>query len=233
MIQAFILPMYHGTSEGSALKISKNGFGTVSTLDEGYFGRGIYFTSSMQYARKYGQVLLLTLVIPGNPFPVTEHPFQLTEDGKIKFATSPDPKMPAKYLSNPIGFYGKSLNPGYQSNYALVEGDNTSSAFPISSPERVWSFSNEEEGESTPLVADELVIPNESQALPLFLIYPSEFQEEANANEEDFKDSFLENPSSEGCFLFQANENKQQQKQTNKQTNKQTYKQTKTPEKRT
>jgi len=46
------------------------------------------------------------LVTPGNPYPVTERPFDEDEDGKII-------KM------NPDGYYGKACKPGYQSHYTL------------------------------------------------------------------------------------------------------------------
>jgi len=35
-----MIPMIQGTIEDAAWKISKNGFGTVATSDEGFYGRG-------------------------------------------------------------------------------------------------------------------------------------------------------------------------------------------------
>jgi len=75
--------------------------------------KGIYFTSEFEYANRYAgknkeglKVFLISLVTPGNPYPVTERPFDEDEDGKII-------KM------NPDGYYGKACKPGYQSHYIL------------------------------------------------------------------------------------------------------------------
>ena len=53
---------------------------------EGWFGKGIYFTSELKYAEKYSELaaqqhnkraaIVISAVITGNPFPVIEHPFQ-------------------------------------------------------------------------------------------------------------------------------------------------------------
>jgi len=79
--KAFVLPVVQGTSENAAFRIIKNGFGTVGSVDDGYYGRGMYFTSRLQYAARYaqitphGKVFLIALTVPGNPYPVTEPPF--------------------------------------------------------------------------------------------------------------------------------------------------------------
>eukprot|EP00028_Trichosphaerium_sp_Am-I-7-wt_P004092 CAMPEP_0168522946 /NCGR_PEP_ID=MMETSP0405-20121227/9663_1 /TAXON_ID=498012 /ORGANISM="Trichosphaerium sp, Strain Am-I-7 wt" /LENGTH=236 /DNA_ID=CAMNT_0008544671 /DNA_START=647 /DNA_END=1354 /DNA_ORIENTATION=- len=95
--------MVHGTSPEAALSIVKAGFGTVSSLDGGYYGQGIYFTSSLEYACSYDTsgnrelTLVLSLVTPGNVYPVTEKP------------------------NDDDNFYGKPIKPGYQSHYTLVD----------------------------------------------------------------------------------------------------------------
>jgi len=38
-----VLPVVHGTSEAIAWKIASGGFATLSTLDSGFYGKGIYF----------------------------------------------------------------------------------------------------------------------------------------------------------------------------------------------
>ena len=74
--------------------------------------QGIYFTSTFEYANRYAgisngmKVFMISLVIPGNPYPVTEKPFTEDETGKI-----------LEY--NPDGFYGKACQPGYQSHFTL------------------------------------------------------------------------------------------------------------------
>ena len=101
--------MIQGTTENAAFRIVKNGFATTASLDDGYYGRGIYFTSLMRYAATYskgtpqGKVFLVCLSVPGNSFPVTEVPF--LRDGK-----SPNPK----------GYLGQACRGGYQSHYVVV-----------------------------------------------------------------------------------------------------------------
>lgn len=48
--QVPIIPTIHGTNADVAFKICSTGFSALSTLDEGYYGKGIYFTSSAHYA---------------------------------------------------------------------------------------------------------------------------------------------------------------------------------------
>jgi len=74
-----ILAMVHGTDKAIADNISNQGFASLSDLDAGYYGNGIYFTSSARctipyLARKKNPVIIVALVIPGNPYPVIEHP---------------------------------------------------------------------------------------------------------------------------------------------------------------
>jgi len=48
-----ILPLCHGTDQHLAEKICETGFATLSSLDAGYFGKGIYFTSDSIYTLPY------------------------------------------------------------------------------------------------------------------------------------------------------------------------------------
>jgi len=73
-----ILPVCHGTDHYIAEKISQTGFATLSTTDAGYYGRGIYFSTHSQYTFPYymsrdNPSLLISYIIPGNPYPVIEH----------------------------------------------------------------------------------------------------------------------------------------------------------------
>jgi len=72
-----VLPVIHGTQSDVAWKIASTGFAALSSLDAGYFGKGIYFTSSCQYSAPYTQFgelpcMILALIIPGNIYPVIE-----------------------------------------------------------------------------------------------------------------------------------------------------------------
>jgi len=94
-----VILMVHGTTEKAAYSIVKAGFGTVSSLDAGYYGQGIYFTRSIKYACSYDtggtkeKTIILSLVTPGNVFPV-----------------KPTDKL-----------RGQPIKPGYQSHYTLVD----------------------------------------------------------------------------------------------------------------
>ena len=99
--QVFVLPVVQGTSENAAFRIIKSGFGTVTSLDDGFYGRGMYFSSSFKYASSYakstshGKVFLIALTVPGNPYPVTEPPNK----------------------DNPTSLVGQASKIGYQSHY--------------------------------------------------------------------------------------------------------------------
>ena len=72
-------------------------------LDDGYYGKGFYFTSSYDYAKlqsvrsQYGKVFLICAIIVGYSYPITEAPdtFGLTS------------------------FVGKNAILGYQSHYVV------------------------------------------------------------------------------------------------------------------
>eukprot|EP01128_Nolandella_sp_AFSM9_P001785 TRINITY_DN12199_c0_g1_i1.p1 TRINITY_DN12199_c0_g1~~TRINITY_DN12199_c0_g1_i1.p1 ORF type:complete len:1767 (-),score=200.25 TRINITY_DN12199_c0_g1_i1:119-5263(-) len=96
-----IIPLVHGTDAGIAMKIAENGFTTLSSLDAGYYGSGIYFTSSARYALPYyggrkNPAVLICFSVPGNPYPVVEH---RTEENSM---------------------LGMPLKSGYQSHYVLA-----------------------------------------------------------------------------------------------------------------
>jgi len=165
----FVVPMVHGTSENAAFRVMENGFGTVAGLDDGYYGRGMYFTSDLRYADMYGReidpkgqpgvkVFFVAMVLPGNPYPVTEHPLAIpiVRDDSIEGDD--------KRTRNPLGYYGKALKAGYQSHYTVVDSVSISTAFPT----QLDDFDDVKKGR---VVSDELVVFEGAQALPLFLVY--------------------------------------------------------------
>ena len=121
----------------------------VGTTDDGFYGAGVYFTSKLGYANKYvkndgpqgTKAFLVSVVIPGNAFPVVEHPF--AADGS----------------ANPSGSKGKGCRGGYQSHFTLVDGRDINSAFPVRG------------SIDPATAADELVTFDTSQALPIFVFY--------------------------------------------------------------
>jgi len=132
-----IIPMLHGTDNDIAWKVCQTGFASLSTLDAGWYGKGIYFSSSAKYilpyyATKKVPTIIISYIIPGNPYPVTENP------------------------QKPENLTGAAPKDAYQSHYVIVS--------PIGTPP------------STEIdhFYDELVINQESQILPLFLLLPSQ-----------------------------------------------------------
>lgn len=117
--------------EKLAWLIAQHGFGFLPQT-EGYMGRGYYFTNSIKHLnqsspadkddQKY--VYLMSLVAPGNPFPVVE-------------------------VSGLTPLTGRTCRPGYQSHYAVIQGQGN-------------------------LKAGELAIFDPGLALPLFMWGASE-----------------------------------------------------------
>ena len=135
--------MLQGTSEAAVWQICQQGFGVVGATDDGFYGRGVYFTSKLSYAANYaqqsggdGKVFLLSLVNAGNTFPVTEQPDQA---GSL---------------------LGHACRPGYQSHFTIVDSTDYTKAYPTKSAPI--------NGAST---ADELVVFDVPQSLPLFVFY--------------------------------------------------------------
>jgi len=72
-----IIVAAHGTDLNVAFKIAATGFTSLSSIDAGYFGRGIYFTSSAMYCIPYiistvKPSLIISYVVPGHIYPVVE-----------------------------------------------------------------------------------------------------------------------------------------------------------------
>lgn len=156
-----MIPVIQGTSENAAHRIAKNGFGTVSSLDPGWYGQGMYTTTSFNYAGNYaseakdGFVFLISLVTIGNAFPVIDPPFV---------------KKTLGLRVNPTGQYGKPCQLGYQSHYCVVETEKTSLGKPVK--------------DSTNLAGlpDEVVVFEPTQILPLFLIHSSKYYLKPNGS---------------------------------------------------
>jgi len=127
-----ILPVLHGTDATIAWKICQTGFASLSSLDAGFYGRGIYFTTYGPYLSPYltkkNPAILICFAIPGNIYPVIENP---REKGSLK---------------------GSAQKPGFNSHYVLTE----KTGLPIQSVGTKYY--------------DELVITQESQVMPAFLI---------------------------------------------------------------
>jgi len=99
-----VVPMVHGTDAKIAWKIVDTGFSALSSLDAGFYGSGIYFTSSAQYALPYYSVkptpaIIICMTIPGNVYPVIEA------------------------RTDPNSMFGMPIKSGCQSHYVLTTKD--------------------------------------------------------------------------------------------------------------
>jgi len=133
----YVLPVCHGTEETIAWKIASVGFANLSSTDAGFYGKGIYFSSSASYTVPYFSntrkpAILICFTIPGHPFPVNEHP------------------------KDDLNLSGKALYVGYQSHYVVT----TVAGFPLKIQD--WNSQLKR--------YDELVISQETQVVPIFLI---------------------------------------------------------------
>eukprot|EP01114_Cavostelium_apophysatum_P017922 TRINITY_DN5425_c0_g1_i1.p1 TRINITY_DN5425_c0_g1~~TRINITY_DN5425_c0_g1_i1.p1 ORF type:complete len:716 (+),score=78.59 TRINITY_DN5425_c0_g1_i1:28-2175(+) len=78
-----VVPVVHATtSDKTAWAICQTGFASLGSTDDGYFGKGLYFSTFSEYSSRYygdlhnGEFLLLICwVAVGNPYPCTENPF--------------------------------------------------------------------------------------------------------------------------------------------------------------
>jgi len=143
--------MVQGAQEETIWKVCAQGFLPASIKQSGFYGAGSYFTNDIQYAldqtessREDEKCFVVSLVAPGDSFPITEHPFK---------QDSSDNSQP-----NPTGFLGKDLKEGYDSHFTIVKKHFVLSAFPIDEP---LNFEKH---------AEELVIFQSQQAYPLFVV---------------------------------------------------------------
>lgn len=143
-----ILACVHGTDFSIAKSIVSKGFCALASLDAGYYGKGIYFTSSALYARTYylnkdDPCLIIALGIFGNAYPIIENP------------------------NDNNSMLGRPIMSGYQSHYVLTGADG----YPCTEMKSEF---------------DELVVSQECQVLPLFIVRVS------NEKEIGFRDSITE-----------------------------------------
>jgi hypothetical protein len=81
--------------------IARSGFGVISSeKDQGWFGKGIYTSSSMKYAHGYANLKLSGA----------------NEPGMLVCAVIPGNIFPTNIIKN-----GRSLESGYQSHFAVGE----------------------------------------------------------------------------------------------------------------
>ncbi|CAF3415180.1 unnamed protein product [Rotaria sp. Silwood1] len=103
---ANIVRVWHGCDKKVLPKLLADGFASLEVLDDGWFGKGMYFSSSAQYASRYCQgenpCLLMCYVLVLNPFPV------ISCDARHD-------KKPEDFR-----FYGRGNHNNYQCHYIPV-----------------------------------------------------------------------------------------------------------------
>lgn len=129
-----LIPVLHGTDYVTSEMIARTGFAALSSLDEGFFGKGIYFTTSLPYTLPYAlakkrPTVIVSYVNAGNVWPVTEE------------------------HKGPRSLKGGAIKSGYNSHIALTNKGGT-----------IYHADVDD------TVCDEIVIAQESQILPAFLI---------------------------------------------------------------
>jgi tetratricopeptide (TPR) repeat protein len=131
-------------------KILQGNFADLSSNDAGYFGQGIYLTTSVEYAtRFYNHAgneelhLIFCAVVIGNSFPVLECPFVNGDTSKT------------------TGLYGKPIRAKSDSHIVIVSSDpvaNHGLKAPLPAPPAHWPHSR---------TYTEIAVGSASQILPL------------------------------------------------------------------
>ena len=68
-----LMPTWHGTNEIAAASICKGGYAALSSTDDGFFGKGLYFANEAEYShRVYGKVLIFNWIAFFSPLPVID-----------------------------------------------------------------------------------------------------------------------------------------------------------------
>ena len=146
-----VLPLWHGSSEEMCESIATSGFahfGKITfggsnpdSIDEGFFGRGIYFTNSVRYASDICSkgLVFLAWVSMREPFPIVGDPCQ-TDMESIK---------------------GKGAYKDYNAHYIPVTSINPSDPY-----ETVYYPTKKNEITH----CDEFVVFHKSQTLPRFWV---------------------------------------------------------------
>jgi len=75
--QVPVIPAVHATELSSAWKIVSSGFAILGAFDKGFYGKGVYLSTSAQYVRQYlsfkkQPCILVCFVVLGKCYPVVE-----------------------------------------------------------------------------------------------------------------------------------------------------------------
>jgi len=160
-----VIPAICGcTSKDAAEKMCSTGLKIAAKTDPGYYGKGIYFTTNVEYSLKYGNFLVICWIIIGNVYPVIEFPFW--GDRKPCSQKFYD-NLPVFQKPTLCGQAVKTENGCvYDTHYTIVraftdENDNAETAVYVPC---------EHENVKFDVSFDEIVVFQESHVLPLYLV---------------------------------------------------------------
>ncbi|CAF1237850.1 unnamed protein product [Rotaria sordida] len=142
-----IVRMWHGCKKAILPNLLSNGFAALGTLDDGWYGKAMYFTSSAKYATRYcGETdgcLIMCYILLLNPFPVVAADVPLTV--------------------SPTSFrlYGKGNHKNYQYHYIPVS--------PVGGSD-TWDYRPPTSGTDDAMY-DELAVFQETNILPQIVIH--------------------------------------------------------------
>eukprot|EP01126_Amoeba_proteus_P038687 TRINITY_DN4045_c0_g2_i10.p1 TRINITY_DN4045_c0_g2~~TRINITY_DN4045_c0_g2_i10.p1 ORF type:complete len:266 (+),score=40.88 TRINITY_DN4045_c0_g2_i10:220-1017(+) len=157
-VEVPIIPVLHATDLTVAKKICETGFAALSSLDSGYFGRGIYFSTSANYIQIYwgpDPAVIVSYVCPGNVYPVIESPKG----------------------SQPLT--GTALKTGYNSHYICVNRDG-SVCEKSSMSDHYDELVIEQESQITPAFILQVCKKTDVKPDPLLNSFPRHVQKLAN-----------------------------------------------------
>ena len=146
--RARIVRMWHGCRRNILPNVLSDGFAALATLDDGWYGKGMYFTSSAKYATRYcsdsDSCLIMCYILLLNPFPVVS-------------ADAPPNVSPASFR-----FYGKGNYRNYQCHYVPVS--------PVDTNPNTMDYRPPPTG-TDDAICDELAVFQEVNILPQVVVH--------------------------------------------------------------
>lgn len=151
-----IVRAWHGTTKDVASSVIRNGFAALANLDAGWYGKGVYFSSSAQYASQYCKgkkdpCLILCYLLTPSPYPIIE------EDAPRSLDMSEDHKF---------RFFAKGAHSKFFCHYARVG--------PCEPGPGCMDFRPPRAGTHDEAPFDEIVIFQEAHILPQAIVYLNE-----------------------------------------------------------
>ncbi|CAF1097902.1 unnamed protein product [Adineta steineri] len=141
-----IVRVWHGCNKKLLPQLLGEGFASLGQLDDGWFGKGMYFSSSAEYASRYcpqdkNACLLMCYVLVLNPFPVI-------------YDDAPEDVQPDKFR-----FYGRGNHRTFQCHYIPVSGKKSTIDFrpPLEGTDHA--------------IYDELVVFESANILPQLVVH--------------------------------------------------------------